>query len=97
MASGNAQTEDVVMEAVQINGHDYMGTFGDPLMMPIMTQAGYQDYLVTPLKIAKALFTAPPASKQTIRRPLTEREFFVQMVDNTHPVVFTFILTDREV
>lgn len=85
------------MEEVQINGKDYMGTFGDPLMMPIMTQNGYQDYLVTPLKIAAALFSAKPEAKQTLIRPLTSRELFVQMVDYTNPVVYTFILTDREV
>lgn len=97
MVSGNAQTEDVVMEDVEIGGHFYKGTFGDPLLMPIMTQSGYQDYLVTPLKIASVLFTVKPQAKQSLIRPLTDREFFIQMVDYTNPVVYTFVLTDREV
>lgn len=97
MARGNAQTRDVNQEPVEYNGAVYYGTFGDPQMIPVMSRQGYQDYLATELKISKVQFGAAPIAKQMLRRPNTRREFFVQMVDATNPVVFTFILTDREI
>jgi hypothetical protein len=97
MARGNALTRAVNQEPVEINGAVYYGTFGDPQLQPLQTRHGSADYLVTELKISKVQFGADPVAKQTIRRPNTRREFFVQVVDTTHPVVYTFILTDREI
>ncbi len=96
MARGNVQTRELVQEAVEINGAVVYGTFGDPTLMAVMTQHGYQDHLVTPFKASTVQFANPPQAKQTLIRPLTQREFFIQMVDYTRPVVFTFILVDRE-
>lgn len=93
----NAQSLLAVQEIAVINGREVNGTFGDAQPMPIMTATGYQDHIVMPFKATAAQFAAPPEARQYIERPLTGRKYFVQMVDYTNPVVYTFILVDREV
>jgi hypothetical protein len=98
LAAGNAQAIGVNTEPVVINGSTLQGTFGDPEMMPLMSRTGYEDHLVIPLKVSAVQFASDPPAKVTITRPgPPKREYFVQMVDHTNPVVYTFILTDREV
>lgn len=65
--------------------------------MPIMTATGYQDHIVMPFKAQASQFATPPEARQALSRPQTNREYFIQMVDYTNPVVYTFILVDREV
>lgn len=96
MVTGNQQSKDAVMEEVSIGGEIIYGTFGDPQLMSVMTMNGYQDHLVTPFKALGAQFADHPAARQTLIRTQTNREFFIQIVDFTNPVVYTFILTDRE-
>lgn len=109
MAAGNVQTRAVIMEEfhfLDANGNvepkAYVGTFGDPQIMPVMTRQGYQDHLVTPLKSESVLFAGltPDQLNALARRSLirtqTGRTMFIQVVDYTAVVVYTFILTDRE-
>ncbi len=105
LAAANAQARPIVQEAFRfvtdISGTIYYGTFGDPLIMPVMTRQGYQDHLVTPLKAEANQWTAQmppisPSARVELVRIETGRTFFVQIVDYTEVVVYTFILTDRE-
>src|SRR4051812_9560589 len=96
MARCNTQARPLNQEAAELNGSVIYGTFGDPVLMPVMTRQGYMDHLVTPFKAARDQFADDPQARQTLVRPLTQREFFIQIVDYTNPVVYTFILTDRE-
>lgn len=98
MADCNAQTLDILAEEVELNGATVRGTFGDPQLMPIMTRTGYADHLITPFKVSAAQFAngSPPQARQSLTRASNGRSYFVQIVDYTNPVVFTFLLTDRE-
>lgn len=97
MAGCFAQIDEKIKEPVQINGSVVMGTFGDPQIMPVMTRNGSEDHIVTTLQVARSAFAGKDVpSKVSLTRPATSRTFFIQAVDDTHPVVFTFILTDRE-
>ena len=96
LATANTQARPINQEEVVINSAKLYGTFGDPQVMPVMTRAGYQDHLVNTLKVSRDQFSSDPVAKTTITRPATGRKFFVQVVDYTNPVVYTFILTDRE-
>lgn len=75
----------------------YYGTFGDPVIMPVQTRQGWQDYLVTPLKARVAQWSVPPEDRNhtNLVRTATGRTFYVQMIDYTAVVVYTFILVDR--
>ncbi len=97
MARCNTQTREKNQEEVQINGKTFFGTFGNPELMPVQTRHGYQDHLVNVLILSRDQFATAPESRQMVLRVQTKRNFFVQMVDHTNPVVFTLILTDREV
>ncbi len=97
LATANDQSKGAVQELAIIGGDEIYGTFGDAQPMPIMTNSGYQDHIVMPFKATASQFAAAPAAKQKLSRPLTARDYFIQMIDYTNPVVFTFILTDREV
>jgi hypothetical protein len=100
----NDQTQAVIQEAFTRVGEapavTRYGTFGDPQIMPVSTRQGYQDYLVTPLKVRASQFANPAAAeafaRKEIIRTATGRTFFVQVVDFTEVVVYTFMLTDRE-
>ncbi len=96
LAEGNAQTVAVLTEKVQIGGETYDATFGDAVMMPVMTPTGYQDHLVTPVKISRPQFASPPASHGSLKRISTDRTMFIQIVDISNPVIFTLICTDRD-
>lgn len=98
MADCNTQARDIVQELVELNGAQVYGTFGDPQLMPVMTGTGYQDHLVTPFKVSADQFGggSPPAARQSLTRASNQRSYFIQIVDYTNPVVFTFLLTDRE-
>lgn len=106
LAAANVQTRTTLQEDLTFAtdpGVTYTGTFGDPQIMPVMTRQGFQDHLVTPLKIERALFAGwtddelNALARTALVRTQTGRTFFIQMVDYTEAVVFTFILTDREV
>lgn len=104
MAEANAQARTIVQEAFTITGLSgtFYGTFGDPEIMPVMTRQGYQDHLVTPLKVEATEFAALTSpqiqalARGTLVRTQTNRTFFIQVADYTGVVVWTFILTDRE-
>lgn len=96
MAAANAQLRDVIQEAAEINGMVVYGTFSDQQLIPVMTRHGYEDHLVTEFKAEANQFPSPPIAKGSLLRPQTSQNFFVQMVDAKNPVVYTFILTDRE-
>lgn len=96
LATANTQSRQVNQEAVEIDGKILFGTFGDPIPMPIMTRQGYKDHLVLPLKVSRDQFAADPVARSSVKRPAMEKTYFVQLVDTTNPVVYTFILVDRE-
>lgn len=106
LADANAQARPIIQEAFTfvgaMAGVTYYGTFGDPVIMPVMTRQGYQDHLVTPLKaesVQFATWTAPQLdalARSSIIRTSTGRTFFINVVDYTSVVVFTFVLTDRQ-
>jgi hypothetical protein len=105
LARANVQVRDVIQEAVTLAldpEEEYTGTFGDPVVIPVMTRTGYEDHLITPLKIERVQFSAWTAeelntiARTTLVRDQTGRTFFIQAVDYTEAVVYTFILTDRE-
>jgi hypothetical protein len=105
LAAANVQTRSVLQEALTLAadpGVTYTGTFGDPQIMPVMTRQGYQDHLVTPLKIERAQFSTWTAeeldalARTNLVRTQTGRTFWINVVDYTEAVVFTFILTDRQ-
>ncbi len=95
MADGNIQTDGIVMEDIEMGGEVKRGTFGDAIMMPVMTQTGYQDHLVTPVKISRVQFAADPEAHQSLRRISTDRTMFIQIVDISNPVVYTLMVVDR--
>ncbi len=112
LADSNVQTRPTIQEDFQFldtvtklpAGTVFTGTFGDPQIIPVMTRQGYQDHLVTPLKVETAQFTAAgwtadqlnAIARRSIQRTATGRTIFIQVADYTGVVVFTFLLTDRE-
>lgn len=96
MARGNVQTVSIVMEDIEMGGEIKSGTFGDAVMMPVMTQTGYEDHLVTPVKISRVQFASDPKAHQSLTRISTKRDMFIQIVDISNPVVYTLICTDRK-
>lgn len=104
MADANVQARDIIQEAFTITGlaGTFYGTFGDPELMPVMTRQGYQDHLVTVLKVQTTEFAALTSpqiqalARGSLVRTQTSRTFFIQMADYTAVVVWTFVLTDRE-
>lgn len=98
LAEANEQVADlgVLTEDVVLGNAKYQGIFGDAVMMPVMTKTGYQDYLVTPVKVSRAQFSAAPAAHQSLVRTSTGRTMFVQIVDPSNPVVYTLVCTDRD-
>ena len=97
IAAANAQTQDVLQELVQLDGKEYYGTFGDAVLMPIMTRAGYEDQLVTGFRASRTQFSEDPAAHSTLTRVSTGHNYFVQIIDTSNPVLYVFQLTDREV
>lgn len=74
----------------------YYGTFGDPVLQPTMTRQGWQDALTIPLKARAAQWAAAPTNDhKTITRTSNGRKYYVQQIDYTAVVVYTFVLTDR--
>ncbi len=105
MADARAQVRPIIDEEFTVVGQApavvYFGAFGTPQLMPVMTDVGYQDHLITPVT---ALLTQPNgafpdlstfAHTKTLTRTQTGRPFFVQMVDFTDPWKVTFLCTDR--
>lgn len=100
----NTQARSFIQEAFTLAGitGTFYGTFGDPQLVPVMTRDGYQDHLVTPLKVqASQLAALTPTqldglAHSTLTRTQTGRAFHVQMADYTGAVIYTFILTDRK-
>jgi hypothetical protein len=97
LARANAQSRSATQELAIIEGKEVWGTFGDAQPMPVMTATGYQDHIVMPFKAEADQFAAVPEAHQYLERPQTKRKYFIQMVDYTNPVVYTFILVDRHV
>ncbi len=97
LARANTQSRDADQELAILDGAEIFGTFGDAQSMPIMTATGYQDHIVLPFKASADQFASAPEARQKLSRPATAREYIVQMVDYTNPVVYTFILVDRVV
>lgn len=101
MAEANVQTRSVIKEDFTVVGESpvvtRVGTFGGSTIMPVMTRNGYEDHEVSLMTCEKVLFATPPEPRIEITRTQTGQVFFVQGVDNKDPVLFTFILTEREV
>lgn len=97
LARANLQSRTANQELAVIGGDEIWGTFGDAQPMPVMTPTGYQDHIIMQFKAEADQFAAPPEAHQLLVRPQTNRTYFIQMVDYTNPVVYTFILVDREV
>lgn len=97
MAAATAQAQNVIQEAFTLaaGATIYYGTFGDAVMLPEMLPQGYQDHLVTPLKVLRSAFSGTPASKQLCTRTATGVAYFVQIIDTSDPVVYTLLLTER--
>lgn len=96
LVTANTQSRQVNQEAVEIDGKILFGTFGDPVPMPIMTRQGYKDHLVLPLKVSRDQFAADPVARCTVKRPATDKTYISQIIDMTNPVVYSFVLVDRE-
>src|SRR5688500_2627809 len=96
MAACNRQTRAINQEEVVINGSKHRGSFGDPQMMPVMTRNGYEEQMVPPFVSSADHYASPPLSRQKLTRTKNNVEYFIQMVDARDPVLFTFILVDRE-
>lgn len=105
VAASNVQTRTVIQEALTLAADptgEYTGTFGDPQIMPVMTRTGYEDHLVTPLKVERVMFDGwtpeefDALARTTLVRTQTGRTLFINTVNYTEAVVFTFILTDRQ-
>jgi hypothetical protein len=103
MAEAAAQASPITEEEFTIVGEAgspvRLGTFGDPQLMPVMTRVGYQDYLTTRLHARATQWVSPakPSPRVELVRTQTGQTFFVQIVDSNDPVMWTFILTDRDV
>ena len=97
LAAANAQSLGTLAESVVVNGKVLQGVFGDPEMMPVMVAEGYKDYLLIPLKISADQFPSTPPTHVSIERVSNGRPYFVQFVDYTNPVVYTFLLSDRQI
>ena len=100
IADCNAQdrASEISTEAAEFNGRLIYGTFGDATTIPIMTATGYTDQIATMFKVERSQFGQDiPADGGSLKRVLTARNYFVNMIDYTNPVVWTFILTDRTV
>ncbi len=93
---GNTQSRPTNQEAAIFAGTTIYGTFGDAQTMGIMTSVGYQDHLILPFKVTADQFASKPQPRQGLSRPLISAEYFVQLIDDKNPVVYTFILVDRE-
>lgn len=99
MTEANVQARTIVAEDFTIVGESpsttRLGTFGNPTLLPIMTRTGYQDHLVTQMTVERALFATAPEAKGEVYRTATGATYFVQAIDDKHPVIYTFVLTDR--
>lgn len=100
LAAAQLQARAVNREAfyfVGVPSAVFYMTFGDPELVPVMTRTGYQDHIVRVCKADAAQWpTTKPAPKTSLVRSQTGATYFVQAVDVTDPVVFTFLLTDRD-
>lgn len=100
LAAAQLQARPINREAfyfVGAPGAVFYMTFGDPELVPVMTRVGYQDHLVRVCKAdADQWPVTKPAPKSSLVRSQTGTTYFVQAVDTTDPVVFTFLLTDRD-
>ena len=96
MAECNRQTRGIIQEEVVLNGSKVFGTFGDPQLLPDMVREGYQDQVVIPFLSSKDQYASPPESRGKLTRLVNNQEYFIRMVDSKDPVVYTFILVDRE-
>ena len=101
LAACNQQARGLNQEPFTVVGGDgtvYSGTFGDPQVMPIMTRQGYQDYLAVTMTAEAAQFTGNPfaSKKTTINRTQTGQTYYLNAVDYKGVVVWSFILTDRD-
>lgn len=98
------QVRTVLAEEFTIVGQSpsivYLGIFGDPQIVPVMVDQGYQDHLVTPVKAELAqpngaFPTLSTLAHGSLARTATGRTFFIQALDYTDPVAVTFLCTDR--
>lgn len=106
LVEANIQCRVIIQEAFTLVAESpsvsRTGTFGDPEIMPVMTRQGYQDHLVYPLKVEASQFSTLTAEQldalrgRSIVRTATGRTLYIQTADYTAVVVYTFILTDRE-
>lgn len=97
MAAATAQASPVLQEAFTLaaGATSYMGTFGDAVLLPEMMPTGYQDHLVTSVKALRSAFATAPTSKQVLTRTGTGVGYFIQIIDTSDPVVYTFLTTER--
>jgi len=104
MADAMAQARAITAEEFTIVGQSppvvYFGTFGNPQVIPVMVDNGYQDHLVTPVKAELAqpngaFPTLSTLAHGSLVRTQTGRTFFIQVIDYTDPVAVTFLCTDR--
>ena len=100
MTEANIQARPVIKEEFTIVGESpvvvRLGTFGSLTVMPVMTRQGYEDHSVCPMTCERSYFATPPEPRIEITRTQTGQVLFVQTVEKNDPVLFTFILTDRE-
>lgn len=96
IAECNRQTRAINQEQVQINGSLFWGTFGDPQMIPELERQGHTFMIAKILVSDRSQYATPPASLQKLIRVQGNTEYFIQMVDTKDPVVFTFMLVDRQ-
>ncbi len=101
MTVATAQARPIIQEDFTITGTtgNFFGTFGDPIMMPVMTRNGYEDRLVTELKAdaTQAGLAAALVGRAKITRTQTSAIYLVNIADTKNPVVFTASLVDRDI
>lgn len=103
MAECNRQTRTadaagkvISQEEVTINGSVYFGTFAQVQVESTMERHGYEDSVAFTFTSAAEQYTTPPQPRQMLKRNINNVEYFIQSVDNKNPLLFTFVLVDRE-
>lgn len=91
-----AAPKPINQEEFLINNEKKWGTLSDPELLPDMERHGYSDSIAYVLKIEATLFASQPAQQQDVIRCVNDEKFFGRMVETKDPVVFTFLLIDRE-
>lgn len=100
IAEATEQSRPVNKRAFTIVGESpavsRVGAFGQQSIVPVMTRQGYQDHQVLFARVEASLFSTPPQPHIELVLTDSGKTLFVQAIDNSDPVLYTFMLTERE-